>query len=546
MSLRKSFYDEHGGFDEAIGARTPVAGGMENGLFFMVLKHGGKLVHTPSAVVFHHEPAEMSDLRRKLMEGMTAQTAYLTKLLVTERGFRGRTLKLALRQCGKYFRAAAREGGQTGASSPLSLLDELWALARGPWRYLTCRRQVAKMRGKNCRGVFVKRRDIMTKPFLPFFAPDIGPEEIHEVTETLKSGWLTTGPRTKQFEQDFAKYIGCKHAIAVNSCTAALHLALDAIGLQPGDEVIVPTMTFAATAEVVCYFRAKPVFVDCEPDTQNIDARLIEEKITPRTKAIIPVHFGGLPCDMDAIRAVAAKHGLKVIEDAAHALPARYNGKLVGTIGDLTAFSFYANKTITTGEGGMLTTDDDALAERARVMSLHGISKDAWKRFSAAGSWYYEIIRPGFKYNLTDIASALGLCQLRKCDVMNEGRRRVARLYAEGLKSVAEVELLVERKGRESAWHLFVLRLKLERLRIDRAEFFEQMKAAGIGCSVHYVPLHMHPYYRETFSYRREDFPVASAVSERVITLPLFSKMTDSDVARVVEAVTTICRENGK
>ena len=286
----------------------------------------------------------------------------------------------------------------------------------------------------------------MARTFLPFAAPSLGEEEITEVVETLRSGWITTGPKTQRFEAEFAEYIGCKHAIAVNSCTAALHLGLHAVGLRPGDSVITSPLTFAATAEVIHYFRAHPVFVDIDPHTLNIDPRKIRSclehpKQKRRFRAIIPVHIGGLPCEMEAILDTAKEHGLKVVEDAAHALPARHKGKMVGTLGDITAFSFYANKNITTGEGGMATTDNDQYAETMRIMRLHGISKDAWKRYTAKGSWYYEIHEPGFKYNMTDIAAAIGIHQLKKCDDFYERRERIAQMYDQGLANVNEILL---------------------------------------------------------------------------------------------------------
>ena len=267
------------------------------------------------------------------------------------------------------------------------------------------------------------------REFIPFHAPEIGDAEIESVVETLRSGWLTSGTKVKRFEDDFVEYIGSKHAVAVNSGTAALHLALDAIGIRPDDEVIVPTMTFTATAEVVLYFQAKPVLVDCQEDTLNLDPKQIEAAITSKTKAIIPVHFGGQPCDMTPILEIAKTHKLYVVEDAAHALPASYEGKKIGTIGDITCFSFYATKTITTGEGGMATTENSEWAERMRMMSLHGISHDAWKRYTKEGSWYYEILNPGFKYNLTDIAAAIGIEQLKKCDEFRKAREKIAKIY---------------------------------------------------------------------------------------------------------------------
>ena len=304
----------------------------------------------------------------------------------------------------------------------------------------------------------------MHSEFIPFHKPAIGEEEVRSVVETLKSGWLTTGSKVKSFEEDFARYVGSKHAIAVNSGTAALHLALDAVGIEEGDEVIVPTMTFTATAEVVLYFKAKPVLVDCERDTLNLDPAKIEAAITPRTKAIVPVHMAGLPCDMDEILRIARKHDLRVIEDAAHALPAAYRGRTVGTVGDITCFSFYATKTITTGEGGMATTENPQWAERMRIMSLHGISHDAWKRYTKEGSWYYEVLYPGFKYNLTDLAAAIGGEQLKKCSDFWQARQRIAMIYANAFAELDGVQLPACPADVQHAWHLFVIQLELDRL----------------------------------------------------------------------------------
>ncbi|HEB75225.1 MAG TPA: DegT/DnrJ/EryC1/StrS family aminotransferase [Nitrospirae bacterium] len=398
--------------------------------------------------------------------------------------------------------------------------------------------------------------------FIPYSLPMIGEEEIEEVLDTLRSGWITTGPKAKEFEREFARYIGCRHAIAVNSCTAALHLALDAVGVGEDDEVVTSPMTFAATAEVIRYFKARPVFVDIDPVTMNIDAERVEELVdrrcgesrsrvcNPRPKVIIPVHYAGYPCDMDRIWAVAGTYGLKVIEDAAHALPSYFNGKIIGSTGDIACFSFYATKNITTGEGGMVTTDNDEWAERMRIMSLHGISKDAWNRYSAEGSWYYEIIAPGYKYNLTDIAASLGIVQLRKADRLWRRRTRIAELYNEAFKELEELETPAAPpsipgsapSGLEvkHSWHLYVIRLNLERLTIDRGRFIEELKERGVGTSVHFIPLHIHPYYRDTYGYKPEDFPVAYETYRRIISLPIYPRMTDGDVERVVDAVVSV------
>lgn len=380
----------------------------------------------------------------------------------------------------------------------------------------------------------------MNSPFLPFHLPDIGDEEINSVTETLRSGWLTTGSKVQRLENEFGRFVGAPHAVAVNSGTAALHLALDAIGVSENDEVIVPTMTFTASAEVVHYLKARPVLVDCDPTTLNLDPAKVAEKISRKTKAIMPVHIAGQPCDMAQILDLSKANNLRVIEDAAHALPATYQGKMVGTIGDITCFSFYVTKTITTGEGGMATTANPEWAERMRVMSLHGISKDAWKRYSSEGSWYYEVHYPGYKYNLTDIAAAIGVEQLKKCQRFLAERQRVAALYNQAFAAVPEIQVPFCSPDVQHAWHLYVIQLRLDRLKIDRAQFIQALKAEGIGTSVHFIPLHIHPFYRDACGYRREDFPNASAAFERIISLPIFPRMTNTDCERVVGAVKRI------
>ncbi|MEA2235582.1 MAG: hypothetical protein QOC81_306 [Thermoanaerobaculia bacterium] len=382
--------------------------------------------------------------------------------------------------------------------------------------------------------------------FLPFARPDIDDDEIREVTEALRSGWVTTGPKTKQFEREFAAAVGAKHAVALNSCTAALHLSLEAAGVGPGDEVITTPYTFAASAEVIRYFDARPVLVDVDVETLNIRPELIEPAVTTRTKAIIPVHIAGVAANLDPIIDIARRHHLAVIEDAAHSFPTRYKGRLIGSIGDLTCFSFYATKTITTGEGGMITTNDDALAERCRIMSLHGISKDAWKRYTAEGSWYYEIIAPGFKYNMTDIAAALGLAQLRKAERMFRRREQIAGRYTEAFAGMPELQVPGAPAYSTHAWHLYMLRLHLDRLSIDRAAFIDCLRERNIGVSVHFIPLHVHPYYRETYGYAPEDFPIAYREYLREISLPIYSTMSDDDVDSVINAVMDVAAANGR
>src|SRR5579859_5802656 len=376
--------------------------------------------------------------------------------------------------------------------------------------------------------------------FLPFALPDLDESEFAAVQEVLASGWLTTGAKTRQFEADFAAYVGAKHAIAVNSATAAMHLALEAIGLQRGDEVITTPYTFAATAEVVRYFDARPVFVDVDAASLNLRPDLVEAAVTARTRAIIPVDMAGLPVALDAVGDIARRRQLAVIEDAAHAFPARYQGRMIGTLSDFTCFSFYATKTITTGEGGMFCTENDAWAERCRFMALHGISKDAWKRYTAEGSWYYEIIAPGFKYNLTDLAAALGLAQLAKAERMWQRRRAIAARYQAAFQACPALQVPYDRADSQHAWHLYILRLHLDQLRIDRAQFVEELKQRNIATSVHFIPLHLHPYYRDLYHYRPEHFPVAYQEYQRVLSLPIYSKMTDGDVADVIGAVLEI------
>ena len=386
----------------------------------------------------------------------------------------------------------------------------------------------------------------MTEPkFLPFALPEIGEEEIAEVVDTLRSGWVTTGPKARQFEQAFVQYLtggagdDSLHAIAVNSATAGLHLALEALGIGPGDEVITTTHTFTATAEVARYLGADVKLVDIDPATLNIDPAAIEAAITPRTKCLMPVHYAGLAVDMDAIHAIAQKHSLKVVEDAAHAMPTTYQGQLIGLgRSDAVVFSFYANKTMTTGEGGMLVTRDAALAARAKVMRLHGINRDAFDRFTAkVPSWYYEIVAPGFKYNLTDIAASLGLHQLKRIDGFQVRREQIARRFDEAL---ADLPLLLPPRPTAAsdlhAWHLYVVRLSDEAT-ITRDQLIDSLFADGIGVSVHYIPLHLHPYWKERYELRAEQFPHSQKAYERMVSLPLYTRMTDADVERVIAAV---------
>lgn len=379
----------------------------------------------------------------------------------------------------------------------------------------------------------------VSESFLPFARPDIGEAEIDAVARALRSGWVTTGPETRAFEQEFAAFLGGGvQAIAVNSATAGLHLALEAIGIGPGDEVIAPTLTFTATVEVARYLGADAVLVDVDPVTLNIDPAAIEAAITPRTRAILPVHYGGLACDMAAIHAIARRHGLQVVEDAAHALPASCGGTPVGQLPSAaTVFSFYANKTMTTGEGGMVVTRDEALAARMRVMRLHGISRDAFDRFtSRTPAWYYEVVAPGFKYNLTDLAAALGRVQLTRLPAFVQRRQQLAARY---LRELAGLPLVLPPQapaGDTHAWHLFVLRLA-DTARVTRDEVVQALADAGIGTSVHFVPLHRQPYWRDRYALRPQDFPVAEAAYQRMLSVPLFTAMSDAEQGRVIAAL---------
>lgn len=384
--------------------------------------------------------------------------------------------------------------------------------------------------------------DQLNSLFLPFALPDIGNEEIEEVVDAMRSGWITTGPKTKQFESDFGRFIGGDtEAVAVNSATAGLHLALEAIGIGPGDEVIVPTYTFTATAEVVRYLGAHPVFVDIDPATLNLDPEGIEHAVTSRTRAILPVHFAGLASDMERIFAIAQRFNLRVVEDAAHALPTEQNGQIVGSLrSDATVFSFYATKTITTGEGGMVVTRSPELAARCRVMRLHGINRDAFDRYvSTKPAWYYEIVAPGFKYNMTDIAAAMGIHQLKKAQSFQKRRQQMAQRYDAELINLPLILPPHAPDGDLHAWHLYVVRLG-DNAKISRDQFIVDMAELGIGCSVHFIPLHLHPYWRDTYHLRPQDFPMALAAYERAVSLPLYTKMSDDDQTRVIAAVKTI------
>ena len=424
----------------------------------------------------------------------------------------------------------------------------------------------------------------MAKLRVPFFRPALTDDEINEVVATLRSGWLTTGPKVQRFEKEFASAVGATKGIAVNSATAALHLAVEAFGLKPGQGVLVPTMTFAATAEVVRYQGAIPILVDCEPGTLNMNlddaARRLKSRgqraevrsqkggiqptarrfptsdLRPLTSDIVgnmPVHVGGLMMDLERLKRFAAEHNLWIVEDAAHSFPAgwrktehqpwqqRSNGSK-----SVTCYSFYANKTITTGEGGMAVTNNAKLAQRMKLMSLHGLSHDAWGRYSGNGTWDYKIVAPGFKYNLTDIAAAIGIHQLNRAETMRQEREHIAQQYIEGLAEIEQIELPAYESNRILSWHLFPIRLKLKRLNIDRNEFINELKRAGVGCSVHWRPLHLHPYYRNTFGWRARDFPVATAEWKRLISLPIFPAMREEETEHVINSVKRICAKHAR
>ena len=377
--------------------------------------------------------------------------------------------------------------------------------------------------------------------FIPFSRPWIDDTEIEAVSQVLASKWISTGNRVREFERAFAEHLGVKHAIAVSSCTAALHLSLVVADIGSGDEVITTPYTFTATAEAIRYVGAKPVFVDIHPDTLNIDTNKIERAITPRTKAILPVHIAGIPCDMDALRDISQNHNLMLIDDAAHAIPVEYKGQHIGAIGDLSAFSFYANKNLTTGEGGMITTNSDVFAEPLRTMRLHGIDKDAWARQSQRNIWRYDIATEGYKYNMTDIQAAMGLCQLMKLNKQHERRRNFAQIYQTELAKFPQISTPVAPDNpREHAWHLYIIQLQTG----NRDAFVESLSEANIECSVHYIPLHLFEFYQEQYGYRVGDFPCAEAAFERVVSLPLHPGLTEGDVHIVIDAIGKILEHN--
>jgi dTDP-4-amino-4,6-dideoxygalactose transaminase len=381
----------------------------------------------------------------------------------------------------------------------------------------------------------MKRED-----FLPYNQPDISDAEIEAVSDVLRSGWLAPGPRVRAFEADFAAYAGVRHAIAIDSATAGMHLALLALGVGPGDEVITTPMTFAATVNVIIHCGATPVLADIGAGDLCVDPAAVERAVTPRTKAILPVHHGGAACDMPALLAIARRHGLRVVEDAAHALDTRIEGRPVGSFGDATVFSFYPTKNVTSARGGMITTNDDALAERCRLLALHGMSNDAWDRYTERGSWAYRVLAAGYNYAMSDFQAALGHAQFARLADFQRRRHELAAIYRERLSAIPALIPPAPRPGTAHAWHLYVLRLRLERLTIDRDRFIVELKERGIGVSVHFIPVHHHPYYRETFGWAPGDFPVADAAFASMISLPLYSRMSDADALRVCDAVAEI------
>ncbi len=386
---------------------------------------------------------------------------------------------------------------------------------------------------------------------IPYCQHTIDEKDIEEIVDSLRSDWLTAGPKTLRFERQFAHYVGAKHAVAVNSCTAALHIALRAVGVSAGDEVITTPLTFCATTEVVEYQNARPVFVDVDESSFNLHPAGIEAAITGRTRAILAVHYGGIPCNLREIRRIADQHALPVIEDAAHALGTIYDGGKIGSHGNLTAFSFYPTKNMTTGEGGVVTTDDDALAERMKILSLHGISKDAWKRYSNQGHWYYEVHELGYKYNFTDLQASLGIQQLAKLNAFNTRREELARRYFDALKELPGIDMPdwyaryfqdLRHSGVSNCWHLFVVMLTPGFLRIDRNQFIEELKQRGIGTSVHFIPLHLQPYYAKKYGFSRGDFPVAESVYDRMLSIPLYPRLSDQNVDYIISVLTDLVR----
>ncbi|MFQ5583235.1 MAG: DegT/DnrJ/EryC1/StrS family aminotransferase [Calditrichia bacterium] len=395
---------------------------------------------------------------------------------------------------------------------------------------------------------------VKREKFLPFALPSIGEEEIREVVDSLRSGWVTTGPKVKQFEGDICEYVQAKNAIAVNSCTAGLHLALSALGVGPGDEVVLPTLTFTATANVVVHLGAKPVLLDVGNDF-NVQPEFIENAITEKTRAIVPVHHSGQSVNLKEIYEIAARHNIPIVEDAAHAIGTTYHDHKIGSdylnffgqdsnLKRAAVFSFYATKNMTTGEGGMITTNDDEYATTMRILSLHGMSKDAWKRYTSAGSWYYEVVAAGYKYNMTDIQASLGIHQLKKLDGFIQRRQEIAAAFDNAFREMPEIEIPFRHNDRNHVFHLYMIRLNPDRLSIDRSQFIEALKERHIGTSVHFIPVHLHPFYKKTYGYQQGDLPNAEKIYERIISLPLYPAMNDGDVKDVITAVEYVIQHN--
>ena len=385
--------------------------------------------------------------------------------------------------------------------------------------------------------------------FLPFALPLIGEDEITEVVDTLRSGWLTTGKKTVQFENDFAEFVGAKYALGVNSATSGLHLALEAVGVGAGDKVITTTYTFTATAEVIRYLGADPILIDIEPDTFNMSPEKLRQAIAENdnVKAIMPVHFAGQSCDMDEILAIAKEHDLKIIEDAAHALPTTYKGTTIGSISDITVYSFYVTKTIATGEGGMVTTENKEYRDRMKTMRLHGINRDVFDRYTSdKPSWFYEVVEPGYKYNMTDVAASIGIHQLKQANAFQQRREWIANQFNEAFIDLPMTTPFVARPDDTHAWHLYVLQLDLSKMTVNRDTFIELMAKENIGTSVHFIPLHLQPYWRDRYNYQPEDYPIALDVFNRAMSLPIYPKMTDEDVQNVINAVKKVSKEVSK
>ncbi|MHB1545639.1 MAG: DegT/DnrJ/EryC1/StrS family aminotransferase [bacterium] len=386
----------------------------------------------------------------------------------------------------------------------------------------------------------------MKHDVIEFAVPSIGQDEINEVVETLKSGWITMGAKTKKFEELFAAFLGIKYAISVNSATSGLHLALDCCGIKEGDEVILPTMTFVATAEAVEYLGAKPVLVDCDEKTFNLSVEDVKKKITPKTKAIIPVHMAGQPADILDIINIAKGTSIKIIEDAAHALPSRINNKIIGSIGDATVFSFYATKTLTTGEGGMITTDDGDIANNAQIKRLHGMDKDAWKRYDNSGSWEYDVTKLGYKYNMTDIMASIGIHQLTKVNSFRDRRAYIAQRYTDAFSKIDEIITPFVHNDIQHSWHLYIIKLNLNVLSLTRNDFMNELKNLKVNTSVHFKPLHMFSYFKNKYDYSNADFPNASSLFDRIVSLPIYPSMTEEDINYVIDVVIQTVHKNKK